>query len=60
MKQNMQSLIELKFNWCAIIIYTETIQHTNLRENSRGIYMQAKGDYLDWVYSDQMVLGIVK
>jgi phage head maturation protease len=32
----------------------------DLRRNSRGICMQAKGDYLDRVHSDQMVLEIVR
>jgi hypothetical protein len=31
-----------------------------LRWNSRGIYVQAKGDYLDRVHSDQTVLKIVR
>jgi hypothetical protein len=32
----------------------------NLRGSSRGFYMQAKGDYLDGVHLDQMVLEIVR
>jgi hypothetical protein len=58
MKQNIQSLIEDKFNNAQYLyIYRD---HPTHRSNSRGgFYLQAKGDYLNRVHSDQMVLEIV-
>jgi hypothetical protein len=56
----MQSGIEQRLTVYNIHIYTETILKLNLGETQGEFYMQGKGDYLDRVNSDQMVLEIVR
>ncbi len=60
MEQNMQSVIEQKLTVYNKYIYVETVLQLNFAWELKGIFMQAKGDYLNWVHSDQIVLEIVR
>ncbi len=61
MKQNMQTVNKHKFKSAQYsYICGDCPTNESQGEAQGGFYMWAKGDYLDWVHSDQMVFERVR
>ncbi len=63
MKQNMQSIFKQEIvQWTVHMCrYCPTNESQGeLKGYFRVFYMQAKGDYMNWIHSDQVVLEIVR